>query len=254
MQTRREFAQAQRSSAIFETDDPNIIHSPNHGRGDRAKAYRRMLQDQMESDMEQRKFERAHADDHPLEMRVEKVMLKERTQRADDDDGINFFIGADESQKKDQRKAAQQEYKNQLENDMRKMKDLCNVDENAGRKPYVRNISPVEEGFQIGQDEEAVKRRKKAEAAEFYRQERARNPVEDARTRNRRTHENDNSGFFIGADENEINEQKARMRIQYRGELDEQKSFDDERRAQKAQQDRMEMKKMATGKLPYTRF
>jgi hypothetical protein len=178
----------------------------------------------MESDRELRNYYREHEEDHPLEMRVERHSIKPLRGDEDYEDGNEFFIGADERNKKGQIRASQQQYASALNDDMARMRDYP-LDESdyATRKPYDRSTSPVEEGFFIGRDEKAEKLFKKEQAVAFYRSERQRleNCPSPTRANRRREEGNDEmSGFVIGRDEKESQRNQARMKVRMARDLE----------------------------------
>ena len=240
MQSRRDFAKSQRSSNIFDEEDQNTIRSPNHDRSKPKDAYREALQMQMESDKQLRDYNRAHEEDHPLEMRVERVSLKknrdviggvagEDIAQQYHDDGTEFFIGADERNKRGQQKQIARDYASQLDEDLqlRRMRDQRADDDycQSNRKPYERAHSPLapeHSGFFIGRDEVAEKAKKKQQAVDFYRSERQRlgdqpssTQAKQRRSRQAAEEVEDYNGLNIGRDEKESLRQQARMKVSY---------------------------------------
>lgn len=218
MQSRKDFARSQRSSNIFDEEDVNSRNSPNHGKNKSKDAYRHALQEQIESDRELRNYYKEHEDDHPLEMRVERHSIKPTRGDEEYEDGNEFFIGADERNKRGQTKASQLQYASALDEDIARMHEhpRNEDDEYSSRKPYERSVSPVEEGFFIGRDEKAEKQHKKEQAVAFYRAERQRLencPSPTRANRRREESQEDASGFSIGRDEKESMRNQARMKV-----------------------------------------
>lgn len=255
MFSRKELADAQRNSKIFEEEDPNVIKSPNYKRTDRANAYRHALRQQIEDDEQSKQREKILSEEHPLEMKVQRHQLRHKVTPFDEGGGPNTFqIGNQENSTVESRRSAQAKYRAQLEADSARCKEMSHVDDPLlGRKPYSRNPVTEPDTWNIGKDEMLVKAQKKKEAKEFYQQEMLRNPV-NSKLRNRPADEDSDHGgaFTIGRDELELKALKALQRQEYRDALDEQKVMDERRRLNQLQNERNEDRMLATTKLPYS--
>jgi hypothetical protein len=257
MFSRKELAAAQRNSQIFEENDPAIITSPNYKRNDRTNAYRYALQQQIIDDEQSKRQEKMTADDHPLEMKVHRHQLKQKTAEEDAEDQT-FQIGAQDNRSLEDRRSAQAKYRAQLEADSYRFKEMVHSDDPlAGRKPYIRRPVSPSDSWNIGKDEAVTKLQKKKEANEFYRQEMiAHPPAAATKTRHRNAAEDTDSnsgvGFNIGRDELELRALKALQRQEYRDALDEQKVIDEARRSSQLKKERNEERLQATSKLPYS--
>lgn len=262
MYTSKELAESQRNSHIFDdnysNNNNNIIKSPNYKRNERANAYRNALQNQMESDNETKRREKILEDEHPLEMRVQRYSLKSKIEEKDEDQTFN--IGNGDILSKEEKRAAQAKYRNQLEADSQRSRDISYHDDQlSGRKPFIRRPISPNGSFAIGQDEVANKQKKKQDAAEFYRQDMLKNS-NTIKNKSRSNYDNqydnnnnsNNTGFFIGMDESELKALKALQKQEYRDALDEQKLIDEQRKADQYQYDRNQERMYAGGKLPYS--
>jgi hypothetical protein len=260
MFSRKELAAAQRNSHIFEQNDPAIITSPNYKRTDRTTAYRHALQQQILDDEESKRQERMTADDHPLEMKVNRYSLKNKAADDETDDDQTFQIGTQENRSMEDRRSAQAKYRAQLESDSHRFKEMTHSDDPlVGRKPYARRPISPSDSWNIGKDEAVTKLQKKKEANEFYRQEMIAHPPSGAanKTRHRTAAatedgNSDGVGFNIGRDELELRALKALQRQEYRDALDEQKVIDEARRSSQLKKERNEERALANSKLPYS--
>mmetsp|Transcript_2882 Transcript_2882/g.2871 ORF Transcript_2882/g.2871 Transcript_2882/m.2871 type:complete len:261 (+) Transcript_2882:69-851(+) len=258
MYTSKELAESQRNSHIFDDNqvNNNIIKSPNYKRNERTTAYRYALQNQIELDNETKKREKLLEDEHPLEMKVTKYSLKSKNDEKKDEDQT-WSIGNSDSLSKEEKRAAQAKYRNQLEADSQRSRDLSyNDDPLVGRKPFIRRPISPNGSFAIGQDEVANKQKKKQDAAEFYRQDMLKNS-NTVKNKSRTYYDNNdnnnnNTGFNIGMDEGQLKALKALQKQEYRDALDEQKIIDEQRKADQYQYDRQQERIYANGKLPYS--
>lgn len=246
-------AQSQRKSDIFNTDNNHDNSSPKK---EKAERYRRFLQQQMDDDRQYKLSVREKADLHPLEEKMNRVSLKKK-EIVPADPNSGYFIGVDERFSKDRKKQAQRDYREQLEADTRQINGNPTWnDDLSKRKSVTRKISSdVVGAFNIGQDEALVRQKKREQASEFYRQERARLSLESSlKSHVYQDNDSQQSGFFIGADEREAKEQKARQRLVYKDSLDQQKFLEDERKAYRNEMEQMELRSNLTSKPPYSRY